>query len=561
MLAPWACVLGVLLSSSGNADSPPNILLLVAEDMSPRLAAYGDQVAQTPNLDRLAEQSVIYTNVFTTAGVCAPSRAALMTGQHQISFAAQHMRTSTGPLGAYLARPAAQVRAFPELLRAKGYYTFTDRKLDYQFSGIGAGSGPFTIWDQDNAADTAWRQRRAPGQPFFGMINFLETHESGVMRDSGPSYGPVHDATRKMRRAAGLVAPSVTAAEDVVLPPYYPDLPEVRADLARHYDNIHLMDKRVGRILQALADDRLLHNTVVIWTTDHGDGLPRAKRELFHAGVHVPLLMQLPAKVRAAQNLTDQAAPGHSNPRLVSFVDLAPTILQLVGVAPPGYLHGHSLLAGTRNYVYAARDRIDEVMDRQRMIFDGRYKYIRSWYPHLPGGHTLAYRDNLDMVRTMRSHFLAGTLAATAQQWFQAPGPEQLYDLQEDPFEINNLLGHGAAVQPELQNIRQQLADTLNRFLIHIGDSGTIPENTLRASLLHEGDIPTTAAPSFKTQHEYVSLHHPMHASMGYRVKGDTAWQLYTVPIPRPPAGTQLEARAVRYGWHASTVVSYVQPE
>ena len=152
-----ACLLAPF--TPANAQ-PPNLLLLVAEDLSPRIGAYGDTVAQTPNLDRLAERSVRFSNVFTTAGVCAPSRAALVMGQHQISFGAQHMRTSTSPLGAYFAQPDPYLKAFPELLRAAGYFTFTDGKLDYQFSGIRAGSGPFTMWDeQGNDAHRMIRYR------------------------------------------------------------------------------------------------------------------------------------------------------------------------------------------------------------------------------------------------------------------------------------------------------------------------------------------------------------------------------------------------------------------
>ena len=275
---------------------PPNILLLVAEDLSTRIGAYGDKVARTPNLDALAKRSVRFTQVFTTAGVCAPSRAALVMGQHQISFGAQHMRTSTGPHGLYYAQPDAHLKAFPELLRAAGYFTFTDGKLDYQFSGIGAGSGPFTLWDEEGE-EAHWRNRE-PGQPFFGLINFLETHESGLMRMDVEPHSESHRATQRMRISRGLVAKAVTDPADVNVPPYYPDIPEVRADIARHYDNIHAMDARVGKILSTLEQDGLSERTIVIWTTDHGDGLPRAKREIFDTGIHVPMLVHVPSSSR-----------------------------------------------------------------------------------------------------------------------------------------------------------------------------------------------------------------------------------------------------------------------
>ena len=171
MVKTWCAALLLGAGIGAAAEEKPNILLLVAEDLSPRLGAYGDDIARTPHLDKLAASGILFTHAFTTAGVCAPSRAALITGQHQISFGGQHMRTSTSPLGMYLAQPDQQVRAFPEILRAHGYYTFTDRKLDYQFTGIRAGSGPFTLWDEEDADDTAWRNR-ASGQPFFGLVNF-----------------------------------------------------------------------------------------------------------------------------------------------------------------------------------------------------------------------------------------------------------------------------------------------------------------------------------------------------------------------------------------------------
>ncbi len=535
--------------TNSKASPRPNVLLLVAEDLSPRLGAYGDRVAQTPNLDALAGRSVRFTNVFTTAGVCAPSRAALITGLHQISFGAQHMRASTGPLGEYYAQPPSDVRAFPELLRAAGYFTFTDSKLDYQFSGIRAGSGPFTIWDIDGAGDTAWRQR-AQDQPFFGMINFLETHESGVMRPDGPAHSESHRATQRMRASAGLMAPKVTAPAVIELPPYYPDVPEVRRDIARHYDNIAAMDARVGRILEALRQDGLANDTVVIWTSDHGDGLPRAKRELYDSGIHVPLLLHHPGD---AQNA------GTVDERLVSFVDLAPTILELAGVAPPAYLHGRSMLtAAPREYVFASRDRIDEVPDRQRAVRDARYKYIKSYRADLAAGHPLDYRDNLDMVRIWRTLFEDGELTGLQARWFQPQGAERLFDTQTDPHEIDNLAGkvsHAA----HLQRLRR----ALERFQTRVGDTSETPEASLRAQYLDNGRVPVTPAPML-CRHDLRGDGDPPRigvtgtVSVGVRAAGTAErWRLMTDPVTLDtPQG--LEFRAVRYGWRPSNVIKIV---
>ncbi len=533
--------------AQGSDATRPNILLLVAEDLSPRIGSYGDTLARTPNIDQLAAQGTRYINVFTTAGVCAPSRAALITGQHQISFGAQHMRTTTGPLGPYLAQPAAGVRAFPELLRAAGYYTYTDQKLDYQFSGIRSGSGPFTIWSEDGASDTAWRNRTAD-QPFFALINFLETHESGVMRARGPAHSPAHAATQQMRKTLGLVAASVTDPADVVVPPYYPDLPETRTDIARHYDNIHAMDHRVGAIVSALETDGLLQNTLILWTTDHGDGLPRAKRELFDSGIKVPLIMRLPEALSVADGRQDATVEGGVDQRLVSFVDLAPTVLAFAGIQPPDYLHGENFLTSNRHYVYASRDRIDEVMDRQRSIRSNRYKYIKSWYPEVAGGHPLNYRDNLDMVRAWRKAWQAGPLPAVQSRWFEPAGEEQLYDIVADPHELINLAGSA-----DHQTILQDMRAALDAFLAEVGDTGAIPESELRAMYLQDGTLPQTPPPAITINNGMLSLTSENDASIGYRLSSSPNWYLYTRPVSiEVSRSSSVTAKAIRYGWRES---------
>ena len=540
---------GLFAAEAANPGRP-NILLLMAEDLSPRIGAWGDPVARTPTIDALADRGVRYTNVFTTAGVCAPSRAAMITGVHQIAIGAQHMRTSTGPLGMYLAVPPPDVKAFPELLRGAGYYTFTDTKLDYQFSGIRAGTGPVTIWDAEGV-EAGW-QGRAPGQPFFGLINFLHTHESGVMRPTGTPHGDSHAATQRMRAGFGLVAPAVTDPGSVDLPAYYPDIEEVRTDLARHYDNIANMDRAVARVLQRLAADGLADDTIVIWTTDHGDGLPRAKRELYDSGIRVPLI------VRDPTGRADTAAvPGGVDERLVSFVDIAPTVLTIAGVATPPFLHGRSLLdrdpTTRRNYVFASRDRIDEVPDRQRAVRDARFKYIRSWHPDMPGGHPLDYRDNLDMVRAMRAGFETGTLTDVQALWFRGPGSEQLYDLGTDPEEVSNL-----ADDPHFAAELARLRTVLNNWQLGIGDWSNEPEGVMRNRFLVDGTLAVTPPPRVSIDADRVVLTAAAGASIEFRT-ADGPWRVYTAPFDR--RGTPITARAQRYGWHVSSTVHWPDPQ
>ena len=297
--------------------SRPNIVWISNEDMSPHIGAYGDALARTPVLDRLARESIRYTHVFTTAPVCAPSRAAIITGMHQNAIGAQHMRTTEDRVpelpGPYLAVPPHYVKAFPEYLRAAGYYTSNRAKTDYQF-GV-----PFTIWD-DLGANAHWRNRPDRSQPFFSVFNLEVTHESQIFPTSPARKGK----------------PLLTDPERVVVPPYYPDTPLVRLELARMYDNIADMDTQVGEILRQLESDGLADNTIVFYWSDHGDGVPRSKRSLYDSGLRVPLMIRWP-EMRAgiANSVSDQ---------LVSMVDLAPTVLAIAGVEIPAHLQGRVLI-------------------------------------------------------------------------------------------------------------------------------------------------------------------------------------------------------------------------
>jgi arylsulfatase A-like enzyme len=557
--AVGAWILLIALACGGELEGPaappeerPNLLVLMAEDMSPRVRAFGDPIAVTPNLDALAEGGVRFPNTFTTAGVCAPSRAAHITGLHQLAIGAQHMRTLSG--GGYLAVPPAEVKAYPELLRRAGYYTFTGEKLDYQFSGVLSGSGPFTIWDEEGRG-ASWRGR-ADGQPFYGLVNFQSTHESALFPRSGWPRSGMHLVFRLLYAYELWGQVSVVSPEDVVLPPYYPDTPPLRRDLARHYDNIHFMDGQVGEILAQLEADGLADSTIVIWTTDHGDGLPRAKRELFDSGIRVPMIVHCPERFRP-----EGWVPGSVNEELVSFVDFAPTLLGLAGVERPDYLVGRRFIGGAdveRELIFAAQDRVDDVVYRKRAARNRRFKYIRNDLPGQAGAQRVDFRDHLDSMRELWRLADSGELEGPARLWFEPQPAELLFDVRADPHEVRDL-----SADPEHAQTLAQLRAALDEWLGTLPEEMGVPEPEMAERFWPGSEQPVTPAPRIEVDVRsddvpWVRLVSPEGegaeaVSMSYRRsggsgEGDGRWRIYVAPF-EGEAGQRVEARSVRYGW------------
>jgi arylsulfatase A-like enzyme len=525
------------------ADDRPNILLIMAEDLSPRIGAYGDKVARTPNIDRLASESVRYTNAHTTAGVCAPSRAGMIMGAHQNHWGAGHMRAHAG---GYVAVPPEDWKAFPELLRRAGYWVVNNGKTDYQMgSGVTAAfSGPFSVWDETSGED--WRGR-AEGQPFFAYLTLAQSHESQVWPTWHMSLmGLVMGA---MRLPNHFSWDFETDPSTVVVPPYYPDTPTVRADIARHYNNIGNVDRLTGELLAKLEADGLAENTLVFWTTDHGDGLPRAKRWLYDSGTHVPLLVRWPGHTE----------PGAVVDELVSGIDYAPTFFAAAGVARAAQFEGRNLLgegAGPEPaYLYAARDRIDERPDTVRAVRDRRYLYIRNLVPDQPYVLDIAFRNEMPMMQEMLERHEAGELHGVPAQWFRPTrDTDELYDTKSDPHQIRNL-----AADPAYEDILARLSAVMDERLAEERDLGLLPEERLRERNWPGGEQPVTPVPEFTARAGRATLAAQNGASIGFRLDGSEHWQLYTKPLALAPEST-LEAKAVRYGWAESDIVEFSAP-
>jgi N-sulfoglucosamine sulfohydrolase len=524
--------------------SRPNIVWISNEDMSPHLGVYGDAQARTPVLDRLARESIRYTRAFTTAPVCAPSRAAIITGMYQTTIGAQHMRTTEDRVpelpGPYLAVPPHYVKAFPEYLRAAGYFTSNRAKTDYQFGE------PFTIWD-DVGAGAHWRNRPDKSQPFFSVFNLNVTHESQIFPSSPARKGKA----------------LITDLERVIVPPYYPDTPLIRQELARMYDNIADMDTQVGEILKQLDADGLADNTIVFYWSDHGDGVPRSKRSLYDSGLRVPLMIRAPEMSAAIANT--------ANDQLVSMIDLAPTVLALAGVEIPAHLQGRVLIgpqAASRvpEYVFAARDRMDIEYDMMRSARDGRFLYIRNFAPELPYAGHIIYRNQSAIMQEWLRLQAERALTGAAALWMRTSRPaEELYDTMSDPHQIRNLASEMAHAD-RLERMRKAVTDWMART----NDQGLINEAEMIQRMWPGGVQPETAQPYIVARRELdapsrrasMTINAPVEvviyvptqgASIGYTTEeGPTAkWRLYTGPI-RVDAPMTLRAKAIRYGYKES---------
>jgi arylsulfatase A-like enzyme len=423
------------------ADPPdrPNILWITSEDNGPHLGCYGDTYATTPNLDALAAQGLRYTHAWSNAPVSAPARTTLITGMYATSLGAQHMR-SRAVLPKF-------VRPFTAYLREAGYYCSNNSKQDYNFAT------PEGTWD-DSSRQAHWRQR-SEDQPFFAVFNFTGTHESRVWpRGDGAT---VHDP------------------DDAPVPPYHPDVLAVRRDWAQYYDNLTALDERVGRILAELEADGLADDTIVFYFSDHGPGLPRSKRWLYQSGLHVPLIMHFPEKY---QHLAPRE-PGEPCDRLVGFVDFGPTVLSLAGIEPPSHTQGRAFLgsheAPPKEYLFGFRDRMDARHDFSRCIFDGRFKYIRNYLPHLPQGQYLEYQFRSPTMQAWQAAYDAGTLNEVQAAFFERKPAEELYDVLADPHEISNLVGV-EEYEEDLSRLRDRLF--VGQEWMH--DTGFVPESMLR---------------------------------------------------------------------------------
>ncbi|MDB2445272.1 sulfatase-like hydrolase/transferase [Gammaproteobacteria bacterium] len=510
-----------------------NIVWLVAEDLSAIIPPFGDMTVMTPNLSRLAAEGIRFTQVYSTSGVCAPSRAAIATGMYQNRIGAQHMRTTNiGNFGvegltAYEAVPPAHVKMHSQYFREAGYYTSNNAKEDYQFQKS------LVAWD-DSSDSAHWRNRNED-QPFFSVFNFGITHESQVWRQSDKP----------------LLIPS---ALDVPIPPYLQDTDISRGNIRQVYSNVVAMDRQVGEILTQLEEDGLLDSTVIFWYTDHGGPLPRQKRLLYDSGIHVPLIIRFPDGVRA----------GDIDDQLVSFVDFKSTALSLAGIEPPQYVDGRAFLGDyvntpNRRYIHAAADRFDSEYDMIRAVRDARFKYLRNFNPEKPYYLPLAYREQMPIMQELLKLRDNEQLNEAQAQWFRASkDEEELFDTLYDPHELVNLVKDPIHAEKLFE-----LRNELDEWVRLVDDKGLMSEGDLIVSMWPGGIQPITSTPvaTKRRNNLEITLRSGTDgASIGYQIleEGESvneAWTIYKEPVTINNT-QRLAAVAHRLGFAPSEIIT-----
>lgn len=429
-----------VVGHTASAADRPNILWLTSEDHGPHMGCYGDSYATTPNVDALAARGMLFKHCWSNAPVCAAARTTIIAGMYSPSTGGEHMRSMVAmPKGA---------KMYPQFLREAGWYCTNCSKEDYNLKK------PEGVWD-DSSGKAHWKNR-AGGQPFFAIFNETCSHESQIRKRP---HTWVHDPAKAR------------------VPAYHPDTPEVRQDWAQYYDQVTLADESAGHRLKELSDAGLADDTIVFYYADHGSGMPRNKRWPCNSGLQVPMVVYFPPKW--AHLAPKEYAPGVKSERLVSFVDLAPTLLSIIGVQPPEWMQGHAFAGKFQSepqaFIYGFRGRMDERYDCVRSVTDGRFVYLRNYMPHLSQGQHVSYQFETPTTAAWRKLFDEGKL--TPEQsifWKEPKDAEELYDLQGDPDEVQNLAASPAhaATLAKMRKAQEDLA-------LRIRDAGMIPEGEM----------------------------------------------------------------------------------
>ncbi len=440
----------MLLAGTLLAADRPNFVWLLSEDNSTHyLKLFNEDGAPTPRIDALAREGIVFDRAFSCSPVCSVARTTLITGCYAPRLGTQyHRRSKMVPL-------PGQLRMFPAYLREAGYYTTNNNKKDYN-----AIEGP-GVWDESSKG-ASWRGRPKPEMPFFHMQSFGMSHESSL-----------HFKRAKMESDQ-----PATPTESVKLAPYHPDTPTFRFTYARYHDRIGAIDQAIGKVVDDLEADGLLEDTFIFYYGDHGGVLPRGKGYIYESGLHVPLVVRIPAKWQHLVTLDRNTR----TKGFVSFIDFGPTLLNLAGLKVPREVDGRPFLGpniseeslAARDETFGHADRFDEKYDLCRSLRKGPYKYIRHYQAFYPDGLQNNYRYIMLAYQEWRELYGQGKLDASQRQFFEAKPVEGLYDLRTDPHEVNNL-----AADPAHAATLRELRGRLQSRVKGMPDLSFYPESYL----------------------------------------------------------------------------------
>ncbi len=479
-------------------QEPPNFLWLICEDQSLFFSIYGDSSANTPNINQLAKDGIVYQNCYTPSPVCAPSRSSLITGMYPTTLGTQHMRAYKksvanntinfhNSLPFYSAKPKKPIRFFTEDLRANGYYCTNNSKEDYNMK-----TSPLS-WDESSQS-AHWRNRQKD-QSFFSVFNFNITHESNIWKNN-TKY-------------------SKEELENVLIPKFFPEDDGIKSDLMTNYKNIEKLDEKIGIIIDQLKADGLYEKTIIFFFSDHGGPFPRYKRSIYETGIRVPMVAKW----------IDDTCRGNTH-QLVSFVDFAPTILDAANIKREFPFEGVSFFKkNQRHYVYAATDRFDESIDIRRSIRDSNFKLIYNGDTTTPVYNMVSYRKQMKTMQVLDSLNKKHELNTYFSNWFSKHKNRfELYKITEDYFETNNLMPN-----PKYKQIYKELQHLLFTWMEE-SDFGNMRESTMLDSMFTSSmSIPKLNMPKIIINDlGYIIESNNLHTSVGWRNKNETVWNIYT---------------------------------
>ena len=484
----------LIVHYESESQEKPNILWIVCEDQSLFFSSYGDSIAKTPNIDELALEGTVYENFYAVSPVCAPSRSSIITGMYPTTIGTHNMRAFKNSsdsinhhtnLPIYSAVAKRKVQFFTEILRANGYYCSNNSKQDYNME-----MSPLA-WDESNK-DAHWRNRKE-NQPFFSVFNFNICHESKIWKNH--KQHPSEEINK------------------IILPPFFPKNDIIKNDFVTNYKNIEKLDFQIGKLINQLKNDGLYDKTIIFFYSDHGGPFPRYKRSIYDTGLKCPLIIKW-----------DEKTNGKRNNQMISFIDLAPTIIELSGGKAPKNMEGVSFYnSENRDYIFAATDRFDEFTDRRRCIRSKNFKLIFNYDTTSSIMQPVSYRKNMKTMNVLDSLNNINGLSDNLNNWYKKSKRKyELYDLKNDPYELNNLYGN-----MDYKNIFDELNKKLSKW-INSSDYGNMSEVKMLKEMWPKGVKPILNEPSISKLNNGTKINsNNLNSSVGWRNNKSGKWEIY----------------------------------